>query len=224
MIAACRTVRTVALGLWAGGAIFFSFLTTPRIFHVLRDQLPHNPPPGVAGLTPEVGLRLAGDTVGAVFPSYFAAQIAVGAMAVGAGLLAGRHGRWSRSVLALSIVALAIVTLHGLTVYPHSTRILDEHYQAADAGDAARAASLRKTFGMWHGVSQMLNLVAILTVVVALVLAALPADDRAASAATPLRPWVEEFQAVEHRATGENAEEQLRLADQLRLGDLDRLE
>jgi hypothetical protein len=103
-------------------------------------------------------------------------------MAVGAGFCAGRRLRWSRSILALSIVALSIVTLHALTVYPHSTRILDEHYQAADAGDAAEAASLRKTFGMWHGVSQMLNLVTILTVVVALVLAALSADDRAAPA------------------------------------------
>jgi uncharacterized membrane protein (TIGR02234 family) len=164
----------VSLGLWAGGAIFFSFLATPRVFHVLRDRLPDDPPPGVTGMTPAVGLRLAGDTVGAMFPAYFAAQTAVGLAAVVAAYFARGAGRRAKVVLALSAVALAIVTLHALTVYPHSTRILDEHYRAADSGDPALAASLRKTFGMWHGVSQMLNLGAIVAVLAALVLAALP--------------------------------------------------
>jgi acyl phosphate:glycerol-3-phosphate acyltransferase len=168
----------VSLGLWAGGAVFFSFVAAPRIFSYLRDELPSEPPPGVHGLDSEIGLRLAGSTVGEIFPTYFAAQIGLGVIAAGAAFVTVRRGSsvttWR---CALTAGALAVVTIHSFTVYPRSVRVLDEHYETKAAGDEPRAKELRKTFGMWHGISQSLNVVTISLVVVALMLAGVVPSD-----------------------------------------------
>ena len=174
-----RTVHLLALALWGGGAAFFSFLTTPRIFGFLRDSLPAAPPPGVEGITADVGRRLAGDTVGAIFPTYFAAQIIAGLLAVASGWLLARAGsRVAKVRFLLAAAALVFVTVHAFTVYPRSTRVLNEHYRAADAGDEPRAAELRQTFGILHSVSQTINLATILLVVSALGLAGLSCTSR----------------------------------------------
>jgi hypothetical protein len=173
-----RTVHLLALALWGGGAAFFSYLTTPRIFGYLRDHLPANPPPDLLGLTDEMGRRLAGDTVGAIFPTYFASQIIAGVLAVATGFVLARVGRRLEKLrCGLAIAALAIVTLHAATVYPRSVLVLDAHYAAQAAGDEPKAVELRKTFGMWHGISQSLNLVTICLVVAALVLAGIALRD-----------------------------------------------
>ncbi len=166
-----RAIHELSLALWGGGAVFFSYLTTPRIFGFLRDRLPQAPPPGVEGLTAEVGRRLAGDTVGAVFPTYFAAQIVVGLFAAGSGIWLAWHGnKFDKIRAGLVLAAFLIVTVHSLTVYPHSVQILDSHYEKIAAGDMATATALRQSFGAWHGVSQLLNLVTIVQVIVALVM------------------------------------------------------
>jgi len=79
--------------------------------------------------------------------------------------------------LGLAIAALAIVSVHAATVYPRSVRVLDAHYEAHAAGDKPQAVELRKTFGMWHGISQLLNLVTICLVVAALLLAGVALGD-----------------------------------------------
>jgi hypothetical protein len=177
-IAVLNVAHLLGLSLWGGSAAFFSFLTTPRIFSYLRDHLPANPAPGLDGLSYEMGQRLAGDTVGAVFPSYFASQIIAGLVVAASGLFLAMHGRWLEKVrCGLAIAALAIVSLHAATVYPRSVRVLDSHYAAQAAGDEPKAVALRKTFGMWHGISQLLNLVTIVLVVAALVLAGVAIRD-----------------------------------------------
>jgi hypothetical protein len=164
-------LHVLSLALWCGGAVFFSFLAAPRIFGYLRDQLPHATPPGLEGVDDAMGLRLAGNTVGAIFPAYFAGQVVLGVLAVAAGAVRARGGLWLDKIRCACIAAaLAIVSLHALTVYPHSVRELAEHYQAKDGGDEPAAAALRKTFGMWHGVSQLLNLVTIALVVASVAL------------------------------------------------------
>jgi hypothetical protein len=173
-----KAIHLLALALWGGGAAFFSFLTTPRIFGYLRDQLPADPPPGLDGLTDELGRRLAGDTVGAIFPTYFVTQIIAGILAGVTGLVFANLGRRLEKVrCGLTIVALAIVSLHAVTVYPRSIRVLDAHYAAQEADDQPGAAELRKVFGMWHGVSQLLNLLTIGLVLAALVLAGVAMRD-----------------------------------------------
>jgi hypothetical protein len=158
------------LGLWAGGGLFFSFVAAPRIFAYLRDELPSEPPPEFRGLNSEIGLRLAGNTVGAIFPTYFASQIILGVLAVSSGFVLAKQGRRLGKVrCALAFAALAIVSIHAATVYPRSVRVRDSHYAAKAAGDEPKAIELRKTFGMWHGASQVLNIVTLLLVVAALV-------------------------------------------------------
>jgi hypothetical protein len=180
MIRVTNVVHLLSLALWAGGALFFSYLTTPRIFAYLRDQLPADPPPGLQGLTDEMGRRLAGNTVGAIFPTYFVSQIIAGVLAVASGFVLAKAGqRLEKIRWGLAIAALAIVSLHAATVYPRSVRVLDAHYAAQAAGDEPKAISLRKTFGMWHGISQMLNLVTICLVVAAVALAVIALRDPA---------------------------------------------
>jgi hypothetical protein len=169
-VAIVKLVRLLSLALWGGGTVFFSFVAAPRIFGYLRDELPATPPPGLDGLTHEIGRRLAGETVGAIFPAYFASQIIVGSLAVGSGVMLGWLGdRLARFRSVLPALALALVVSHALTVYPRSVRVLDAHYRAQDRGDEREAIALRSQFGMWHGISQTLNLFVILFVFASLI-------------------------------------------------------
>lgn len=178
LLAICKVVHIVSLALWGGGTLFFSFFTAPRIFGHLRDHLPANPPPGVQGITTEIGRRLAGDAVGSIFPVYFGWQVLVGVLAAASGLmLAYSGGRLERIRCGLAAAALAIVILHVATVYPRSVQILEKSYQAQTAGDSAEAEQLRQTFGMWHGISQVLNLLTIVLVLAAVVCAGLSLRD-----------------------------------------------
>lgn len=173
-----QIVSLICLALWAGGTFFFSFLTTPKIFSMLRDRLPANPPAGLNGLTAETGRRLAGDLVGSLFPNYFGFQIVVGLCAVAAGTVLAWNGhRLERVRCAFTAIAFAVVALHATTVYPRSVSVLCETYQARDAGDNATADRLYQRFGMWHGISQVLNIATIVTVLAALVTAALSLRD-----------------------------------------------
>jgi hypothetical protein len=167
-------VHVLSLALWAGGALFFSYCAAPIIFHYLRARLPTSPPPGLHGVTPELGRWLAGDLVGWIFPAYFVSQVAVGLLAVASGYVLARHeGRFERIRCWLAAAALAVLVTHAATVYRHSVRVLEQSYEAQAAGDLTRAEQLRKNFGAWHGVSQCLNLATILLVVGALVMVGL---------------------------------------------------
>lgn len=166
-------IQVVSLGLWCGGAVFFSFVAAPLIFGFLRDKLPANPPPGLLGLTTEVGRRLAGSTVGGIFPAYFLIQIVLGALAAMASAMLARDApRGGMFCYFIVLAALVLVTLHKYTVYPQSVRVLAEHYAAKESGDEAKAVELWRTFGAWHGASQALNLTTIVLVFAALVTAA----------------------------------------------------
>jgi hypothetical protein len=168
----CRIVHVLALGLWAGAALFFSFVVAPAIFGYLRDQLPENPPLAVQGITKEAGRRLAGDTVGAIFPAYFALQIAAGTLAVASGAVLATNGQLADKIrCVLAAVALTLAITHRATVYPHSVLIRQEQYQAKEAGEDEEAAELEQAFRVWHGISQLLNLATILPVVIGLGLA-----------------------------------------------------
>ena len=169
----CWLIHVVSLALWSGGAVFFTFLAAPRIFGYLHHELPSHPLPGLHGVDADVGLRLAGNTVGTIFPVYFVSQVVLGVLAVASGVVLARSGRRLDKIRCACVaVALAVVAVHSLTVYPHSAGVLAQHYQAKDGGDEPKAAELRRTFGIWHSVSQGINLVTIVLVVVSLGLAA----------------------------------------------------
>ncbi len=96
MTALLRFVHLLALGVWVGSVVFFSFVTAPTLFGALpRD--------------------LAGRAVSAIFPRYYALGGACGALALLTGLLLGaRQPAWGR-VLAAELVLLALMT--GIVVY-----------------------------------------------------------------------------------------------------------
>jgi hypothetical protein len=163
----------LSLALWLGSTVFFSFVVAPRVFGFLSERLPAAPPPETYGLTSEVGRRLAGDTVGAIFPSYFAIQVTAGLLALASGFYLARvSGTRNMVCNGLAALALIVVTVHALTAYPRSNRVLDSHYQAQERGDEATSAELRKQFGIWHGISQLLNLLVIVLVFFAVVVRA----------------------------------------------------
>jgi carbon starvation protein CstA len=175
LVAVVNIVHVLSLALWGGSTMFFSFVVAPRVFGFLHERLPVAPPAGVQGLTLEVGRRLAGDTVGVIFPTYFGTQIVAGCLAVATGVMLIRSGK-QRAKLRTTVAALAllIVTVHAFTVYPRSIQVLESHYRFQEQGKDAEATELRKQFGMWHGLSQTLNLLVILLVLISLISLGVP--------------------------------------------------
>lgn len=93
----------LALGVWLGTVVFFSFVVAPQVFGALP-------------------LEQAGAVVGVVFPSYYAVGDLCGAILLGSALLLRR---WSRPggalwLVAAGIAALALATslYAGLAVQP----------------------------------------------------------------------------------------------------------
>jgi hypothetical protein len=173
-----RIAYLVSLSLWAGGSVFFSFLTTPKIFGYVRDRLPMHPPPGLGPVSADVARRLAGEVVGALFPHYFGLQVIAGVLAATSAVaLAWHAARLEKLRAAFTVAALVLVAVHAAAVYPPSVRVLRESYQAREAGDTDGAERLYRRFGMWHGISQLLNLATILLVTAAVVAAALGLRD-----------------------------------------------
>lgn len=96
MTALLRTVHLLALGVWVGSVVFFSFFTAPTLFGVLpRD--------------------LAGRAVSAIFPRYYALGAVCGAVALLSGLLLGARQPAFGRLLACEIVLLGLMT--GIVVY-----------------------------------------------------------------------------------------------------------
>lgn len=107
MTALLRFVHLLALGVWVGSVVFFSFVTAPALFGALpRD--------------------LAGRTVSAIFPRYYALGGACGALALLSGLLLGaRQAAWGRLLaaeMALLLLMTGIVVYAGRVVLPQAGR------------------------------------------------------------------------------------------------------
>jgi uncharacterized membrane protein len=96
MTALLRTVHLLALGIWIGSVVFFSFFTAPTLFGALpRD--------------------MAGRAVSAIFPRYYALGGACGALALLSGLLLGLRQPAFGRLLAGELVLIGLMT--GIVVY-----------------------------------------------------------------------------------------------------------
>jgi hypothetical protein len=144
-----RIVHVLAVGLWFGAGVFFSFIAAPTLFATLDTNT-------------------FGIAVGPLFPPYFALQgvCAVIGLATALGWQKQHPGvrvhRWR--VVVLLIAALAL-----LAGWPVAGKV-SELRSARDSSEAARAA-----FATWHLLSLLLNMVAIGLAGMAVVLtAALP--------------------------------------------------
>jgi acyl phosphate:glycerol-3-phosphate acyltransferase len=143
-----RVLHVVALGLWVGGAVMFSFVVAPSVFATLD--------------APQ-----AGAIVAPIFPPYFAIQGICGLVAVATAAGWAKLGLLHR--MRFSVLCLAVILV--LAGWPIVGRVA-ELREARSSADAAVAAAARASFGIWHGISLSLNLLTLALAAIGLVLAA----------------------------------------------------
>src|SRR6516225_7050904 len=198
MFRTVKSLHVLAVGLWFGTAIFFSFVVGLTLFDAFEQLGAHEPRPAWFPLSPafahkddaidgpkEQGTRAAGFAVSPMFPWYFLIQAVSGFFALATALPLSRHGGIHRLRLSVLMFGLVLV-LAGWPVeryisagIPESPSLRDMRNQTTedylrDPNPATLAAmqSARGTFGMWHGISLTLNLAAIVCIGAATALAA----------------------------------------------------
>ena len=161
-----RGLHLLSLGLWFGGAAFFSFVAAPAIFASFTDVVAESPSDRTANLnivppgTDDDGKKalasaLAGAAVGPVFPKFFAMQAAaaVVALATGLGL---KMRRWRGLLLAAGLGMVVIG-------WPISRKVSEVRLLRTSI-DVGVSAEAKAAFGPWHlaslGLSAMTTLVA----------------------------------------------------------------
>lgn len=135
-----RIVIDVALGVWLGAMLFFSFVVAPRVFTVLEDR--------------------AGDVVRDLFPRYYNVGVGLGLVAFSAGVLLGLVGGFGfRLGLLFFFVAVPIA------ISAYARWVLLARMAGADEED----------FSASHRRSVVMNGLAMVSVLAALVVSHLPA-------------------------------------------------
>ncbi len=121
-----RFVYLLALGLWLGEIVFFSFIGTPAIFAVLERAR-------------------AGEVTSAIFPRYYALGLGCAVVAAVCGLLlargAARPGAW-RAAVGCIVVGLVAVAWAAFVLQPRAHR-LRTAMQAAVETDPVRVEFAR---------------------------------------------------------------------------------
>ncbi|VAX19116.1 hypothetical protein MNBD_NITROSPINAE03-1985, partial [hydrothermal vent metagenome] len=138
MIVAVKYIHLLALVIWIGSIVFFSFIGAPSIFQT-------------------VDKKTAGDVVGAIFPKYYLLGYILSLISLGTLAFLGAKSGFLFPVKA-GLVILAVmagVTFYsGLVTAPKVNKV---KYQIRAETDDAKLAPLRKQFGRLHGISMMLN-------------------------------------------------------------------
>jgi uncharacterized membrane protein len=137
MRAVVTLIYHLALALWVGGGVLYTFVLTPAIF----AAYPRN---------------TAGEIVGTMMPHYFRSQLA--AMAVAALVLVALRRIWPARrralCLALIIGALAVQTYVQVHLYPQILAVKSRVASFESDPDSPE----RRRFRSLHGVSMLLNL------------------------------------------------------------------
>ena len=207
-----KTLHVLAVGLWFGMAVFFSFRVALSLFATFEriseaqqrpawfprselyatDPATWTPPPAdiakpfetVRDVEKEQGSRAAGAAVGPMFDGYFLLQGACAVLALGTALPWTRVEPGVRAhQLRVAVLVLAFITvLAGWPLEHYVSELRGPRNEKTDALLQAapnisenvyrEAVAARKAFGMWHGISTMLNLATIMLVTVAMGLAA----------------------------------------------------
>jgi uncharacterized membrane protein len=147
-----RFVHLLALGLWIGEIVFFSFVVAPALFQTLDPTA-------------------AGQVVSVIFPRYYLLGIAAGAAALATGVVLARSAggsRWWLATLAAVALGLASMAWAGWVVQPEAHRLRAAMQAAGESSPEAAA------FKRLHARAVTLNVVAL-----AAALAALAASGRA---------------------------------------------
>jgi acyl-phosphate glycerol 3-phosphate acyltransferase len=212
------SLHVLALGLWFGTAVFFSFVVGLSLFSTFERVGQAEPRPGwlphsaaFAKVDAEIdgpkeqGMRVAGAAVGPLFAWYFALQGVCAFSALVTALSWAGAGRLHRLRVYLIAAALALVAL-GWPVEQHVSNLrgprnaATEAYLQAAEGDATARAEMRAAraaFGLWHGYSLLLNFAALACVTAAMALAGNLPQAAARADSTPLQSEVAEPALVE---------------------------
>ncbi len=207
-----RTIHVLALGLWFGSAVFFTFVVAPSLFASFesaaklgKDErpiwFPLAEPFGTdPALQKEQGTRAAGYAVGPMFNYYFLLQGICGFAAVltALGWSRAEPGNKAHRLRSLVLMAALVTVVVGWPLEQKVTDLRKERHDAVDAAMKATqdkqlkelAQEKRAEFGRWHFYSLGLNVLTVLLVGVGMALAArLPTGQKAAaesgSAASP---------------------------------------
>jgi hypothetical protein len=172
-----RALHLLALALWLGSAVFFSFLAAPTIFASFREVAKSSPGDRTAyvpineGLDDtkkdQLGSALAGAAVGPIFPLFFGLHAVCGAIA-----LITAAGWWKRPerIHRIRAVLIGVALLTVAIGWPISQKVAELRLARFSPDEGAAAA--KDGFVMWHLVSLALSFVTTLLVFAAMVLAA----------------------------------------------------
>jgi glycerol-3-phosphate acyltransferase PlsY len=172
-----KTFHVLALGLWFGSVIFFTFaaLTIFHTFRDLADSETYRPAwLSPTELTEDRGTQLAGVAVGPIFDWFFPLQGICGFLAAATALGWARlePARKVHQVRSIVLILALCTVVAGWPVARYVGRLRVARY----AADAAVAQAAQAEFGPWHGLSLALNMGTLVLVTVAMALAAqLPA-------------------------------------------------
>ncbi len=200
MIQLPKTLHALALGLWFGTSVFFTFVVALSLFDAFEslgqrgaeqrgaEQRPawFPLPPEFAKVDSDIngpkeqGSRAAGFAVSPMFTWYFLIQGICGLVALGtafAWVKQGKVHQWRAGLLFIALVAVLI----GWPIERHVSELRGPRNQETDgylqspSDEAPRALAAmkeaRSEFGRWHTYSLLLNLVTILAVTGAMALA-----------------------------------------------------
>ena len=185
-----KSLHVLALGLWAGSAVFFNFVAAPRIFEEFKQVVANAPSDRTANLplAPGAGEEqkeqlanaLAGSAVGPLFGPFFVLQAVCGVVALVTALgwwtAAGKANRFRVYLLGLALLTVAI----GWPISQHVSALRPQRFSP----DTAVAEAARDAFAEWHLISLALSIITALLVLVALALAG-RMPERPAEASAP---------------------------------------
>ncbi len=140
MLALVKWLYLMALIIWLGEVIFFSFVGAPRLFATFPS--------------PE-----AGKAVGAIFPAYYGigygcgVVLLVGALVLGGG--AAARGWWMTNAL-LAAIMLAVTLYAGMVIQPRAAELRPQIH------DVNAPAAVKEEFSRLHRLAVTLNGVVLL--------------------------------------------------------------
>jgi glycerol-3-phosphate acyltransferase PlsY len=168
-----KVLHLLSLGLWFGSSVFFSFVVALllfRTFEALGASPAERPPwlPVAVDFDKEKGTRLAGIAISPMFTWYFLLQGACALVATATAL------RWAQSGLREHRMRFLVLLLALATVvvgWPVAQKVNELRLARYDL-DSQLAEQARAAFAEWHLISLLLNMVTVLLVTMAMILAA----------------------------------------------------
>jgi uncharacterized membrane protein len=149
MLAALKFIYLMALSVWMGSLVFFSFIAAPGIFKALSRES-------------------AGDVVGVIFPRYWAVGYVASVLCLASILwLSVTQKRFPASLLVVLAIMGAVSFYSGISV-GGKARVVKAEMRAAESPE--KKAELKAEFRKIHIKSSVLNMTVIILGVVAVFL------------------------------------------------------